>query len=69
MTDFERGDRVRAPDPDTGEELRGTFIEVDELDDGIDVPQAGDTRKAGAAWMRLDDGSALRVAYGRLGPA
>ena len=63
MTDIQKGDRVRAPDPDTGEEIQGHFQTVADPADGIDVPQEGDTRTADGAWIRLDDGTSLKVAY------
>jgi hypothetical protein len=66
MTDIKRGDRVRAPDPDSGAEVVGHFQSVTDPADGLEVPHDGDTRTADGAWLRLDDGTSLKVAYGTM---
>ena len=69
MTDYKSGDRVRALDPDSGEEIEGAFLKVANPDEALEVPHEGDTRKTDAAWIRLDDGTTLKVVYHRMRPA
>ena len=66
MTVFAKGDRVRAPDPDTGDEIVGEFLVAADQQDGLEVPLAGDTRIADAALIRLDDDTIVRVVYAKL---
>jgi hypothetical protein len=66
MADIKRGDRVRAPDPDTGDDIVGHFQTLADPDDGLDVPREGDTRVADGAWIRLDDGTSLKVVFGTM---
>jgi hypothetical protein len=69
MTEFSNGDRVRAPNPDSGDEVEGTFLEVADPDQALEIAFESGVRKTDAAWIRLDDGSTLKVVYHRMRPA
>jgi hypothetical protein len=66
MADFEKGDPVRVPHPDTGEEIEGTFLGLADPDEAIEVPLEAGSRKADAAWIQLDDGTTRRIVFSRI---
>ena len=47
MSEFEPGDVVLVPHPDTGAEIEGTFLAMDDAD---------------TAWVELDDGTTRKIA-------
>ena len=69
MTDFKRGDRVQARDPDGGQEIVGTFLKVADPDEALDIPTEGGTRRTDAAWIQLEDGTTRKVVYHQMRPA
>jgi hypothetical protein len=69
VTQIKKGDRVRARDPDTGEDIVGHFQAMADAHDGIEAPHQGETRTADDAWVRLDDGTSLKVACATMRPA
>ena len=69
MTEFKNGDRVRALDPDSDEEVEGVFLRVADADEALEIPREGGTDRSDAAWIRLDEGTTLKVVYHRMRPA
>jgi hypothetical protein len=69
MTDFKRGDRVLALDPDTDAEIEGSSETVAELNDALETPREGGTSTTAAAWIRLDDHTFRRGVLHRIRPA
>lgn len=69
MTEFKNGDRVRALDPDSDEEVEGMFLRVADPDEALEIPREGGTHRSDAAWIRLDEGTTLKVVYHRMRPA
>jgi hypothetical protein len=69
MTEFKRGDRVLALDPETDAEIEGIFETVAKPDDALEIPREGGTSTTDAAWIRLDDQSLGRVVLHRIRPA
>lgn len=61
MTDFDKGDPVVVPHPDTGEDIGGTFLGDAEPDEAVEVADATGTHTEDAAWIQLDDGTTRRI--------
>lgn len=69
MDQFEPGDVVRVPHPDTGAQIEGTFIGMADAAEAIEVAAAdGSTRKADTAWIELDDGTTRKIVGDEIRP-
>jgi hypothetical protein len=69
MRDFKQGDRIRALDPETFSEVEGSFRGLADPRDTIEVLLESGSAETPGAWIELDDGTSLRVAYHQLRPA
>ena len=69
MHKFERGDHVRALEPDGAEVLIGKFLGCAAADEAISVElEWASPTAVDAAWMEIDDGSTRKVALHQMRP-
>ena len=69
MHKFERGDNVRALEPDGAEVLIGRFLRRATADEAISIElEWASPTAVDAAWIECDDGSTRKVALHQLRP-